>query len=65
MAVTRIFIRPCYRPGRHETNKREGRGQGVYVNYFGESHEMLRASIRKFVEREIKPHIEHWEEEGT
>ena len=37
----------------------------MYDQYFGESHELLRASVRKFVEREIKPHIDHWEEEGT
>lgn len=37
----------------------------MYDRYFGESHELLRASIRKFVEREIKPHIDHWEETGT
>jgi len=37
----------------------------MYDQYFGESHELLRASVRKFVEREIKPHIDHWEEERT
>lgn len=37
----------------------------MYDRYFEESHELLRASIRKFVEREIKPHIDRWEEEGT
>lgn len=37
----------------------------MYDQYFGESHELMRASVRKFVEREIKPHIDHWEEEGT
>jgi acyl-CoA dehydrogenase len=37
----------------------------LYDQYFGESHELLRASIRKFVGREIKPYIDRWEEEGT
>jgi acyl-CoA dehydrogenase len=33
--------------------------------YFGESHEMLRASVRKFVEREIKPYVDQWEKEES
>ena len=37
----------------------------MYDQYFGESHEMLRTSVRKFVEQEIKPYIDRWEEEGT
>ncbi len=37
----------------------------MYNQYFGESHEMLRASVRKFVEREIKPFIDQWEEEES
>ncbi len=37
----------------------------MYNQYFGESHEMLRASVRKFVEREIKPFVDQWEEEES
>jgi len=37
----------------------------VYVEYFNESHEMLRDSLRKFIAREIRPFVEQWEEEGT
>jgi len=37
----------------------------VYNDFFGESHEMLRASVRKFVEREIKPFVNQWEEEES
>ena len=32
--------------------------------YFNVEHEMLRDSIRRFVEERIKPHAEHWEESG-
>lgn len=31
---------------------------------FTGEHKLLRESVRKFVEREIKPHIEEWEQEG-
>ena len=30
---------------------------------FGDEHEQLRASIRRFVERELRPHAERWEDE--
>ncbi|MCC2601575.1 acyl-CoA dehydrogenase family protein [Sphingopyxis yananensis] len=32
--------------------------------YYDESHDALAASIRKFVEREIAPHIDQWEKDG-
>ncbi len=31
---------------------------------FTEEHETLRQTVRKFVEREINPHVDAWEEEG-
>ncbi|MCX7816405.1 MAG: acyl-CoA dehydrogenase family protein [Syntrophales bacterium] len=31
---------------------------------FQEEHEIFRAAFRKFLDREIKPHIETWEEQG-
>ena len=31
---------------------------------FTEEHEMFRKSVRKFVENEVKPHVEEWEEAG-
>ncbi len=37
----------------------------MYEEYFTESHQMLRDSIRKFIAREITPFVEKWEEEGT
>jgi len=33
--------------------------------YFGESHQMLRDSLRKFIAREISPFVDEWEEKGT
>lgn len=33
--------------------------------FFEEEHHMLRAQVRRFVEEEIKPHAEAWEEEGA
>ncbi len=33
-------------------------------DYFGESHEILRQTVARFVEREIKPFVEQWEEAG-
>jgi acyl-CoA dehydrogenase len=35
-----------------------------YQEYFGEVHQMVRQTVRKFVEREIKPYVETWEEQG-
>ena len=32
--------------------------------YYGESHEALAQSVRRFVAQEIAPHIDRWEEEG-
>lgn len=34
------------------------------LDYFDESHQILRQSVSRFVEQEIKPHIEAWEEAG-
>jgi acyl-CoA dehydrogenase len=32
--------------------------------YFGESHDILRQTVARFVEREIKPFVDEWEESG-
>ncbi|MBC7107067.1 MAG: acyl-CoA dehydrogenase family protein, partial [Firmicutes bacterium] len=32
--------------------------------YFTEEHEALRRTIRRFVEKELQPHADRWEEEG-
>jgi citronellyl-CoA dehydrogenase len=32
--------------------------------YFTEEHEMFRQSVRSFVEKEINPHVDEWEEAG-
>jgi acyl-CoA dehydrogenase len=34
----------------------------MYQEYFNEEHRIFRDSVRRFVEKEIKPHIEEWEE---
>ncbi|MDP6345055.1 MAG: acyl-CoA dehydrogenase family protein, partial [Alphaproteobacteria bacterium] len=31
---------------------------------FSEEHEIFRASVRRFVDEEIVPHREQWEEDG-
>lgn len=36
----------------------------TYPTYFGESHRILRQTVARFVEREIKPFVEEWEEGG-
>ena len=33
--------------------------------YFNDSHQLLRDSVRKFIAREITPYVEKWEEEET
>ena len=33
--------------------------------YFNETHEAFRQSVKKFVDREINPHMDAWEEEGV
>lgn len=37
----------------------------MYQEYFSEEHHIFRRSVRKFVEREIKPWIDQWEEEES
>lgn len=37
----------------------------MLLNYFDDTHEMIRKSARAFVEREIKPFVDEWEEAGT
>lgn len=34
------------------------------MDYFGETHEQVRRSVRTFVEREMTPFVESWEEAG-
>lgn len=33
--------------------------------YFGETHGLVRETVRRFVEKEVKPFVEAWEEEGA
>ncbi len=32
--------------------------------YFGKAHDMVRRSVKEFVDKEIKPYIDQWEENG-
>lgn len=34
------------------------------LSYFNETHDMVRDTVRKFVDKEILPHVEEWEEAG-
>ena len=34
------------------------------IDYFGESHRILRQTVSSFVQKEIKPYVEEWEETG-
>jgi len=36
-----------------------------FQDYFGETHNLVRQTVRKFVDREIKPYVQAWEEQGT
>ena len=42
----------------------ESGSETAYQKYFGETHNMVRQTVRKFVEREIKPFVDEWEEKG-
>ena len=45
----------------------EGASESImsdFQEYFGETHNMVRQTVRKFVEREIKPFVDDWEEQG-
>ncbi|MEW9900580.1 acyl-CoA dehydrogenase family protein [Chitinivorax sp. PXF-14] len=35
-----------------------------FTEYFNESHQMARLTARRFVEREVRPYIQDWEEAG-
>lgn len=35
-----------------------------FQKYFGETHNLVRQTVRKFVDREIKPFVDEWEEKG-
>ncbi len=35
-----------------------------YQKYFSKTHEMVRRSVREFINKEVKPYIQEWEEAG-
>lgn len=36
-----------------------------FQEYFGETHHLVRQTVKKFVEKEIKPYVNDWEEQGS
>ncbi|MGD9302427.1 MAG: acyl-CoA dehydrogenase family protein, partial [Desulfobacterales bacterium] len=42
--------------------KFEFRDEATFQEYFGPAHNMVRRSVKEFVDQEILPHIEEWEE---
>ncbi len=38
---------------------------GVYVSYFNETHNIVRSTMRRFIDEAVKPHIDEWEEAGS
>ncbi|MGC1402515.1 MAG: acyl-CoA dehydrogenase family protein, partial [Thermodesulfobacteriota bacterium] len=36
-----------------------------FEEYFGETHNIVRQTVKKFVEKEIKPYVNDWEEQGS
>ena len=43
---------------------KSGRSQTMGEEFFEEEHRMFRKSLRTFVEREVVPYHEQWEEDG-
>ena len=41
------------------------KSSGSYQNYFTKQHDLLRKVVREFVKKEIRPHVEEWEEAGS
>ena len=39
--------------------------ESSFQEYFGETQNIVRHSVRKFVDQEIRPYIDEWEEAGT
>lgn len=46
------------------SNTIQQNNQITHLNPFTDEHEMFRKTIRAFVEKEINPHVEEWEEAG-
>jgi acyl-CoA dehydrogenase len=49
---------------REPARPRDRASDGDRMKVFAEHHEMFRASVRAFVEREVMPHVEAWEADG-
>src|SRR5205085_6878246 len=53
-----------HRRGHGGPRRREGQVRGDGMKVFSEQHDMFRATVRAFVEKEIMPHVEEWEAAG-
>jgi alkylation response protein AidB-like acyl-CoA dehydrogenase len=40
-----------------------GRGVATMATLFTESHQMFRKTVRDFCERELRPHMDQWEDD--
>ena len=38
--------------------------KATYQQYFSKAHDMVRRSIKEFVDKEIRPYVDEWEEQG-
>jgi acyl-CoA dehydrogenase len=38
--------------------------EAIFQDYFGKAHEMVRRSVKEFVDKEVKPFIDEWEDAG-
>lgn len=47
------------------SNERRKAGGDVPYTIYTEEHDLHRESVRRFVEKEIVPHRERWEEQGA
>jgi len=56
MRLTELGLRRTYDEKTREDRK---------IMYFDETHEALRDSVRKFIDKEINPHMDEWEENST
>src|SRR4029434_3941648 len=56
---------PAGRTGRWIARRSSPSGaRGVSVKVFNDQHEMFRQTVRAFVDKEVTPHIEAWEQAG-
>src|SRR5690606_25759013 len=57
------FLRHRPGPGQH-MDERAGMGSARTNPFFGEEHEQLRDTLRRFISERVLPHADQWEEDG-